>query len=258
MVQQARVRVAMLLAALLLLAATVQCEPSRFAAYGLVRCSHDEASSLIIPAPALSSGLSAHMTLRFRGGELPVGSPKLVAQRSRASLKTQPVIKDLVEAARKNWAQIATYGIAAALLLPVLPSLPPKAANTAVAIAIALIMMAFDTPAEQALLETVVYLVLTDVITIKDALDGFRSEGVVAVGVMCAVAKSVQITGGLQLLAKLLLGNPEGSDSVWTKQMHELSGWVEAGLLCAQCQPLFTRKMYGLLSTGQFGLVNAR
>jgi len=96
------------------------------------------------------------------------------------------------------------------MLLPVLPKLPRNAGVTVVALVVALVQMSFDAPAEQVLLETVVALVATGVITMKDALDGFRSEGVVAVGVMSAVAKSVQCTGGLQLIAKVLLGNPQG------------------------------------------------
>jgi len=97
-----------------------------------------------------------------------------------------------------------------ALLAPVLPRLPQQAAVTSVALVFALVQMAFDAPPEQALLETVVVLVGAKVITLSDAVAGFSDKGVIAVGVMCAVAKSVQTTGGLQLLAGLLLGEPTG------------------------------------------------
>ena len=94
------------------------------------------------------------------------------------------------------------------LLLPVLLRLPRNAAITSGAIVCAVVQMAFDAPAEQALLETVVVLVAANVISMKDALAGFKSEGVVSVAVMCAVAKSVQVTGGIQLIARFLLGQP--------------------------------------------------
>ena len=60
------------------------------------------------------------------------------------------------------------------------------------------------------LLESSVLLCLTRVLTLKDVLEGFSSDGVVAVGVMCAVAKGVQCTGGLELMARVLLGRPRG------------------------------------------------
>ena len=54
-------------------------------------------------------------------------------------------------------------------------------------------------------------LVATGVITLKEALNGFKSEGVVSVGMMYAVAKGVQCTGGLELIAKLLSGGRRGT-----------------------------------------------
>ena len=101
-------------------------------------------------------------------------------------------------------------GGALVVLSPVLQKLPKTAAITAGVLTVALVQMAFDAPADLVLLEAVVALVGLKVITMKEALDGFRSEGVVAVGVMCAVAKGVQVTGGLQLITKYLLGAPQG------------------------------------------------
>eukprot|EP00308_Calcidiscus_leptoporus_P016771 CAMPEP_0119360758 /NCGR_PEP_ID=MMETSP1334-20130426/8265_1 /TAXON_ID=127549 /ORGANISM="Calcidiscus leptoporus, Strain RCC1130" /LENGTH=379 /DNA_ID=CAMNT_0007375647 /DNA_START=7 /DNA_END=1146 /DNA_ORIENTATION=+ len=75
----------------------------------------------------------------------------------------------------------------------------------------------------------------------KDALDGFRSEGVVAVGVMCAVAKSVQATGGLQLIAKLLLGNPQGRFMTVLRMMLPvlaISAFLNNTPVCAMMMPI--------------------
>jgi len=96
---------------------------------------------------------------------------------------------------------------------PMLRSLPRQAGLTATVVLIALIQMAFDLPPDLVLLEAVVVLVGLRVLTMKEALDGFRAEGVVTVGVMCAVAKSVQVTGGLNLIAKYMLGSPKGYEA---------------------------------------------
>ncbi len=74
--------------------------------------------------------------------------------------------------------------------------LPRKAGVTAGAIAVSLLEMALlDAPPEQAMLEGVLALVWSGVITLKQALAGFASEGVVSVAVMCAVSKGVQARG---------------------------------------------------------------
>lgn len=98
--------------------------------------------------------------------------------------------------------------ISLTVLSPVLVTLPAKAAITAALLVIAVVQMAFDGRPEQVLLEAVVLLVATGVITIKQAVHGFSSEGVVSVAVMTVLAKGVQSTGGLQLITRLLLGSP--------------------------------------------------
>ena len=105
-----------------------------------------------------------------------------------------------------------------AALAPSLRSLPRAAAITGAVLVAALVQMAFDLPPDLVLLEAVVCLVGLKVLSMKEALDGFRSEGVVTVGVMCAVAKSIQVTGGLQLIAKYLLGAPRGCASAPSRQ----------------------------------------
>ena len=107
-------------------------------------------------------------------------------------------------------ALVLSTAAALALLAPVLLRLPRKAGITAAVLVVALLQMAFDMPPDQVLLESSVVLCLTGVLGLKDVLEGFSSDGVVAVGVMCAVAKGVQCTGGLELLARVLLGRPKG------------------------------------------------
>ena len=109
-----------------------------------------------------------------------------------------------------NRSLLLTLAGAFLLLSPALRSLPRPAALTAGVLTFALVQMAFDRPPDLTLLEAVVALIGLNVISVKESLDGFRSEGVVAVRVMCAVAKGVQATGGLQLVAKYLLGSPLG------------------------------------------------
>jgi hypothetical protein len=115
------------------------------------------------------------------------------------------------------WAEHQTFALsllgALALLAPALRGLPKTAAVTAAVLVATIVQMAFDLPPDLVLLEAVIALVACGVLTMKDALDGFRSEGVVTVGVMCAVAKGIQQTGGLQLVTKYLLGTPGGYES---------------------------------------------
>jgi di/tricarboxylate transporter len=128
-----------------------------------------------------------------------------------------------------------------ALLAPTLRNLPPTAAVTTSVIAVALVQMAFDMPPDLVLLEAVVALIGLKVITLKEALDGFRSEGVVAVGVMCAVAKSVQVTGGLDLIAKHLLGSPGGYETALLRLLvatMALSAFMNNTPVCAMLMPI--------------------
>jgi len=139
--------------------------------------------------------------LRIRGGLAPTAAAPLLAAR--------PSAVPTAVAAEVPWGTLAVGGVVLLALLPLLLKLPRKAGVTAAAIVVSLLQMALlDAPPEQALLEGVLVLVWSGVITLKQALAGFSSEGVVAVGVMCAVSKGVQVTGGLEYIARILLGRP--------------------------------------------------
>ena len=141
----------------------------------------------------------------------------------------------------KTQKMLLATGGALALVAPALPKLPKSAAITAVAVIVALVQMAFDVSPDQVLLETVVVLVATGVITLKEALNGFKSEGVVSVGVMCAVAKGVQCTGGLELIAKLLLGRPSGYGAALLRMLVPtivISAFMNNTPVCAMMMPI--------------------
>ena len=104
---------------------------------------------------------------------------------------------------------LLSMGAALALLAPVLLRLPRKAAITAAVLVVALAQMAFDSHPIRCSSSRSSCSALRRADT-QGCARGFSSEGVVAVGVMCAVAKGVQTTGGLELLARLLLGKPRG------------------------------------------------
>ena len=130
-----------------------------------------------------------------------------------------------------------------ALLAPMLLRLPRKAGITAAVLVVALLQMAFDMPPDQVLLESSVVLCLTGVLGLKDVLEGFSSDGVVAVGVMCAVAKGVQCTGGLELLARVLLGKPRGH--MWAMvrlllPVLAISAFMNNTPVCAMFMPIVT------------------
>ena len=128
-------------------------------------------------------------------------------------------------------------------LAPVLPRLPRDAAVTAAALVYALTQMAFDAPPDQVLLETVVVLVGAGVIGLADALDGFKSEGVVAVGVMCAVAKSAQTTGLVTILGRALLGRPTSRLGALVRMLLPvlaLSAFMNNTPVCAMMMPIVT------------------
>jgi len=136
---------------------------------------------------------------------------------------------------------ITIIGGALVLLSPVLRSLPRPAALTASVMTVALVQMAFDVPPDLVLLEAVVALVGLKVITMKDALKGFSSEGVVSVGVMTAVAKSVQLTGGLQLISKYLLGMPRGYEMAQLRLVIAtmlISAFMNNTPVCAMLMPI--------------------
>lgn len=144
---------------------------------------------------------------------------------------------------------LLSVGAALALLAPVLLRLPRKAGITAAVLIIALCQMAFDMPPDQVLLESVIVLCFARVLTLKDALEGFSSEGVVAVGVMCAVAKGVQTTGGLELLARLLLGKPRGHVLAMVRMLLPVllvSAFMNNTPVCAMFLPIVTEWAKGL------------
>ena len=158
--------------------------------------------------------------------------PNLVAAKPTASA---PLLDG------KTQKMLLATGGALALVAPALPKLPKSAAITAVAVIVALVQMAFDVSPDQVLLETVVVLVATGVITLKEALNGFKSEGVVSVGVMCAVAKGVQCTGGLELIAKLLLGRPSGYGAALLRMLVPtivISAFMNNTPVCAMMMPI--------------------
>ena len=136
-----------------------------------------------------------------------------------------------------------------ALLAPALRSLPRAAALTGTVLIVTLVQMAFDLPPDLVLLEAVVALVGLGVISMKDALDGFRSEGVVAVGVMCAVAKAVQTTGGLTLITKYLLGSPVGYEMALLRMIIAvmcISAFMNNTPVCAMMIPILAQWGAGL------------
>lgn len=93
------------------------------------------------------------------------------------------------------------------------------------------------------LLESSVLLCLTRVLTLKDVLEGFSSDGVVAVGVMCAVAKGVQCTGGLELMARVLLGRPRGHMRAMVRLLLPvlvISAFMNNTPVCAMFMPIVT------------------
>ena len=131
-----------------------------------------------------------------------------------------------------------------ALAFPTLRSLPRPAAVTASVLIVALVQMAFDLPPDLVLMEAVLLLVGAKVLSMKDALDGFRSEGVVTVGVMCAVAKAVQTTGGLRLIAKTLLGTPKGYEAAllrMTLAVMAISAFMNNTPVCAMMMPILSQ-----------------
>ena len=138
-------------------------------------------------------------------------------------------------------ALVLSTAAALALLAPVLLRLPRKAGITAAVLVVALLQMAFDMSPDQVLLEASVVLCLTGVLGMKDVLEGFSSDGVVAVGVMCAVAKGVQCTGGLELLARVLLGRPKGH--MWAMvrlllPVLAISAFMNNTPVCAMFMPI--------------------
>lgn len=137
---------------------------------------------------------------------------------------------------------LASSALILLALTPLLLRLPRKAAVTAGAIALSLLQMALlDAPPEQALLEGVLMLVWARVISLKQALAGFASEGVVAVGVMCAVSKGVQVSGGLEYIARILLGRPRSRLAALFRLLLPtllISGFLNNTPVCAMMMPV--------------------
>ena len=128
-----------------------------------------------------------------------------------------------------------------AVLAPTLRKLPGPAMKTSIVLVLALVQMAFDLPPDLVLLEAVVILYGLNVLSMKEALDGFRNEGVVTVAVMCAVAKGIQATGGLNLIAKYLLGSPKGYESAMlrmTMAVMAMSAFMNNSPVCAMMIPI--------------------
>ena len=199
------------------------------------------ASARPIERPLLAARHEAQKSLlSLRGGAHPVAVP------------TRPLVASVppsgvVQAVSDWWASSSTVllSIAAALALvsPALRALPFKAAFTAGVLVVALVQMALDGRAEQILLEAAVALIAAGVITLKDAFAGFSSEGVVAVGVMCAVAKGVQTTGGLELIAKMLLGSPSSYTVALLRMLAAtmgISAFMNNTPVCAMMMPILT------------------
>lgn len=131
-----------------------------------------------------------------------------------------------------------------ALMSPALMALPFKAAFTGAVLIVALVQMALDGKPEQILLEAAVALVVAGVISLKDAFAGFSSEGVVSVGVMCAVAKGVQTTGGLELIARVLLGSPSSYTVALVRMLMAtmgISAFMNNTPVCAMMMPILAQ-----------------
>jgi di/tricarboxylate transporter len=190
--------------------------------------------------PAARLPLSADLPLlSLRGGAGPL--PHVAAPSSL--LRAEAPTGALQAFWDENGTLLLSIIGALAVLTPTLRSLPRSAAITAAILVVALVQMAFDLPADLVLLEAVVALVGTNVISMKDALDGFRSEGVVTVGVMCAVAKGIQVTGGLQLITKYLLGSPKGYEMALLRMVlatMAISAFMNNTPVCAMMIPILT------------------
>jgi len=197
------------------------------------------ASALPAAGPQLSARREARTALlSLRGGANPV-----VAAPSRlyAAGGGSGAVADW-------WAsnKALVIGIAGglALISPALRTLPFKAAFTAGTLVVVLVQMALDGRAEQILLEAAVALIAAGVISLKDAFAGFSSEGVVSVGVMCAVAKGVQTTGGLELIARILLGSPSSYTVALLRMLVAtmgISAFMNNTPVCAMMMPILAQ-----------------
>lgn len=192
--------------------------------------------------PVLARRQGKQHILELRGGALPSASYQL---KLRAAPATHPPVAAVIgEWWESNRVMLIASASSLALLAPVLKALPFKAAFTAAVLVIVLVQMAMDGKAEQILLEAAVALVAAEVIGLKDALAGFSSEGVVSVGVMCAVAKGVQTTGGLELIAKLLLGSPSSYTVALVRMVLAtlgVSAFMNNTPVCAMMLPILAQ-----------------
>jgi di/tricarboxylate transporter len=181
----------------------------------------------------------------LRGGAVPPESPPTLLRALRTGGSDVVAASSASSELSEWWGEHRTLVLAIAgslaLVAPALRTLPRTAAITAAILVVTLVQMAFDLPPDLVLLEAVVALVGLNVLNMKEALDGFRSEGVVTVAVMCAVAKSVQATGGLQLITKYLLGSPSGYESGLLRMLlavMAISAFMNNTPVCAMMMPL--------------------
>ena len=175
----------------------------------------------------------------LRPSQRPAPSPTQIVALSR--VPASPPSSPLALFWSKHGTLVATLVGSLVVLAPSLRKLPRQAALTATVLVVALVQMAFDKPPDMVLLEAVIALVGLNVLSMKEALDGFRAEGVVTVGVMCAVAKSVQTTGGVNLMGKYLLGSPKVYEMAllrMTVAVMAISAFMNNTPVCAMMIPI--------------------
>ena len=178
----------------------------------------------------------------LRPSQRPAPSPTQIVALSR--VPALPPSSPLALFWSKHGTLVATLVGSLVVLAPSLRKLPRQAALTATVLVVALVQMAFDKPPDMVLLEAVIALVGLNVLSMKEALDGFRAEGVVTVGVMCAVAKSVQTTGGVNLMGKYLLGSPKVYEMAllrMTVAVMAISAFMNNTPVCAMMIPILNQ-----------------
>lgn len=82
-----------------------------------------------------------------------------------------------------------------------------------------LILLTTRIPADVAFVGAMTILLVTNVLTIPEALGGFSSSSVVTVGVLFIVVSGLAYTGVIQLIAKYLLGKPKNYPSAIVRLM---------------------------------------
>jgi len=193
-----------------------------------------------VARPALGRREGRPSVLDLRGG----AQPASLRLHAAVAKPPSPVVTAVTEWWATNSVILLSTVASLVLISPALKQLPFKAAFTAGVLVVVLIQMAFDGKPEQILLEAAVALIAANVITLKDALAGFSSEGVVSVGVMCAVAKGVATTGGLELLAKVLLGSPSSYTVALLRMVcatMAVSAFMNNTPVCAMMMPILAQ-----------------